>query len=383
MAKIRYTLTCLICSSEFDSATRKQRACSRRCGLALRSQKAQDPERVAARFWDKVDKNGPVIRPELGPCWVWLGTKWRFGYGRLSYLHPSGSHRYHAAHRFSWFLRHGSWPAECACHKCDNPECVNPDHLFDASLSANNADKFAKGRHRLDEPRVLGARAIRPATGRIPGPEVKNSFGQRMHHKVCTICSRPFTTIARRRETCSKRCGYARIKRRAMAPERIAVRFWPKVNKNGPSPAHVTVNGPCWEWTASVEHSGHGRIQIPNATNGRKGVVGAHRVSWFLHHGRWPDRCVLHRCDNPRCVNPDHLFEGTKADNVHDMHAKGRANPPRGEQCVRAKITESDVRKIREQAAAGKPQTQIAREMGITYYVVNSVKLRKSWRHVA
>lgn len=91
-------------------------------------------------------------------------------------------------------------------------------------------------------------------------------------------------------------------------------RFWNKVEK---IPFHS-----CWEWTAYKNEYEYGRISI----GGRKGrPEKAHRVSYFLHYGNLTDGlCILHICDNPGCVNPTHLVEGTKKDNSQDMIAKGR-----------------------------------------------------------
>lgn len=89
----------------------------------------------------------------------------------------------------------------------------------------------------------------------------------------------------------------------------IEDRFWAKVDRGGE----------CWLWTAGRDSSGYGSLRTGHTK------VSAHRLSWQLHHGQIPPgQNVLHRCDNPRCVRPDHLFLGTQADNVADMVAKGR-----------------------------------------------------------
>ena len=88
----------------------------------------------------------------------------------------------------------------------------------------------------------------------------------------------------------------------------VAERFWSKVNKT---------EG-CWEWTAYRNDLGYGFISL----NGK--AERSHRVSIFLSSGKWPEKHVLHKCDNPPCVRPDHLYEGTDADNMADMKARGR-----------------------------------------------------------
>ena len=93
------------------------------------------------RFWSKVNKGGPTIRPELGPCWVWTGAKYQDGYGQFRL---NGRRR--GAHRFSWEMEHGHPPAQWVLHKCDNPPCVNPAHLFEGDHTDNQRDMIAKGR---------------------------------------------------------------------------------------------------------------------------------------------------------------------------------------------------------------------------------------------
>lgn len=103
---------------------------------------------------------------------------------------------------------------------------------------------------------------------------------------------------------------------RAMKP--IADRFWEKVDKSA-------ANG-CWEWRSSLQGNGYGAFFTHLIEEGRK-CNRAHRFSWALVNGPIPDGLwVLHKCDNRICVNPSHLFLGTRTDNMRDCASKGRIN---------------------------------------------------------
>lgn len=98
-------------------------------------------------------------------------------------------------------------------------------------------------------------------------------------------------------------------------PKPVSVRLWAKVNKSAP-------NG-CWEWNGARDPNGYGRIQVMK--DGKWGARLTHRTAYELLKGPIPDDLHLcHRCDNPPCCNPDHLFPGTPLDNITDAKLKGR-----------------------------------------------------------
>jgi HNH endonuclease len=133
----------------------------------------------------------------------------------------------------------------------------------------------------------------------------------------------------------------------------------------------VTENG-CIEWTGCRTTSGYGRITIGYITKR------VHRVSYEFSIGPIPsDMCVLHRCDNPPCLNPDHLFLGTNKENTHDMLAKGRHNPPVGERNGNTKLTPQQVLKIRVDTRSC---AAIAEEYGISTSMVWNIRTRKAWK---
>jgi hypothetical protein len=146
----------------------------------------------------------------------------------------------------------------------------------------------------------------------------------------------------------------------------IAERLWARVVRGA-------VNE-CWPWTGSRNDFGYGRIRRDRDT-----LVPAHRVAWEVSVGQIPDGLsVLHRCDNPPCCNPSHLFVGTQKENAQDMVAKGRRRGPAPDQRW-SKVRPDVVVEIRRQLAAGRLQAEIAAELGITPSAVSLINTGANW----
>ena len=131
----------------------------------------------------------------------------------------------------------------------------------------------------------------------------------------------------------------------------------------------------CMEWTRSCDRDGYGYVQ----TSGK--LKRAHRVAFERANGPIPEgKWVLHRCDNPKCVNPAHLFLGDNRSNVDDKVAKGRH--AFGERNGRANLTEADIRQIRFDYALGERQVDLAKRYGVHQTHISLIVTRKEWAHV-
>lgn len=136
------------------------------------------------------------------------------------------------------------------------------------------------------------------------------------------------------------------------------------------------VNSKCWEWEGHVHNSGYGRITHEGKTQY------AHRFYWERINGPIPEGLdVCHTCDNKLCVNPDHLFLGTRKDNMVDAMVKGRLQ--RGIDRYNAVLNEDIVREARKRHQDGEKIVDIAKDLGIGKTTLGNAIKRKSWRHVA
>ena len=140
----------------------------------------------------------------------------------------------------------------------------------------------------------------------------------------------------------------------------------------------------CWLWVRPQTTTGYGTLRS------HKTLVRAHRVSWAVFNGRSPrDLCICHSCDTPLCVNPDHLFIGTRADNNRDMAAKGRRanappkNPRRGESASWSVLTEAQVIWIRKQRRGGLATCEyLGKILGISRKTIFNASAGVSWKHL-
>lgn len=137
-------------------------------------------------------------------------------------------------------------------------------------------------------------------------------------------------------------------------------RFWNRVEKTDS----------CWLWTAAKNDKGYGQIRT-----GEIGIVYAHRMSFYLANGHWPEHQALHTCDVPACVNPEHLFNGTQADNLRDMAKKQRAG--------NRKFTDEQVKEIRALISTRTvTQKDIARSLGVSESLIHQMKYRITYKEV-
>ncbi len=145
------------------------------------------------------------------------------------------------------------------------------------------------------------------------------------------------------------------------------VRFWFKVDMRGPDE--------CWEWQACHNGAGYGHFKI----NGSMYL--AHRVAFIVTNGD-TELLICHTCDNPSCCNPNHLYAGTMKDDCRDRDERGRAADQCGENNGYVKLTEDDVREIRELRNDCWLQREIADIYGISRSHVGNICTGKNWKHI-
>jgi hypothetical protein len=133
----------------------------------------------------------------------------------------------------------------------------------------------------------------------------------------------------------------------------------------------------CWIWIGLLSPQGYGRIKI------RQKQKVASRLSWEIHYGEIPKGMIIcHKCDNPACVNPEHLFIGRHKDNTHDMIRKKRKHSNIGENNPMVILNEEKVKEIRKLHQSGKKIKEIAEGYNLKYFTCLDVVNRRNWRHI-
>lgn len=171
-----------------------------------------------------------------------------------------------------------------------------------------------------------------------------------------------------------------------MRGQDVFTRFWNKVNKTES----------CWNWIGAINGSGYGDFVL-RCVKYKSKIIRPHRFSYQIHFGKIPYKMlVCHKCDNPLCVNPGHLFLGKDSDNNRDRALKGRSavglnhgtkthpeSIARGERASFSKLKESEVIKIRKMYKSGECSYQsIASIFGVCWTTIRAIVKRKTWVHI-
>lgn len=191
---------------------------------------------------------------------------------------------------------------------------------------------------------------------------------------TCSYCGKTFKRYYSL--TINPKTGQPRKKAKCPDCKRVdpKVLFWQKVDKTS-SP-----NG-CWIWTGAKHPEGYGQFVNPSLKD-----IRAHRISWIFERGEIPEGLkVLHKCPgthNRSCVNPEHLYLGTQADNIRDAVEQGTYNRPHGTNAYNAILTDDAVREIRRDYRYGTGKI-LAAKFGVKVCTVRDVANHKSWKHVS
>jgi hypothetical protein len=163
--------------------------------------------------------------------------------------------------------------------------------------------------------------------------------------------------------------AYSSLRIDYISPE-VEARFWQQVDRSQGDES-------CWLWTGPKRFA-YGVFSLST----RRGT-GAHRISWLIHNGPLAEGMhVLHKCDNPLCVNPAHLWSGTHQDNMRDRMVKNRTHRPIGELSSKCKLTADQVREIVKLLEAGYSHRTIGKMYGVNSVNITAINRGKSWLHI-
>lgn len=152
----------------------------------------------------------------------------------------------------------------------------------------------------------------------------------------------------------------------------LDAKFWAKTK--------IMPNG-CIEWQGALNPSGYGKVRRRKV---KKDLL-AHRYAYYLLHGYFPVNYGCHTCDNPKCCNPEHIFDGTNSENQKDAYRKGRSRicrlDPVGQMNGNAHLTDDCVKAIIKRLP-NEYNTDIAKDYGVTHSMISLIRLNKSWTHI-
>lgn len=142
----------------------------------------------------------------------------------------------------------------------------------------------------------------------------------------------------------------------------------------------VQENG-CWDWRGCLDKDGYGQFYLKR--NGKEMSIRPHRYSWIINNGSLSIGLVVcHSCDNPKCVNPKHLFSGTQKENIRDALIKGRMLGPRGSKQHCSILKEENIPEIRRLSRKGISGNQIAKKFKVQRNVIYDILNKVTWKHI-
>lgn len=200
-----------------------------------------------------------------------------------------------------------------------------------------------------------------------------NSQGERQVKTVCIYCNKDFYYLRSVKKTgtakfCSRPCKTEWARKPENRLNKSKVHYEKNVIKNKEG---------CWGWNGSFVNAGYGQSILNNRT------IHASRMSWIIHNGQIPEGLwVLHKCDNPPCTNPQHLFLGNSKDNTQDMIKKGRKYNCKGSDVHFSKLNEEQVKQIRIRLSNGEKAVNLSKEFGINQAALSAIKHKRTWKHV-
>jgi hypothetical protein len=326
------------------------------------------------RFWERVEK------AEGDGCWNWIGTK-----DRVFEYAPRAQRRRQLAYLFSYELVYG--PVQDGyrvVQTCGNTFCVRPDHLKQQSkedyareklrnkVTQSIQEQFMDKVNKQENGCWFWKAGLNQETGvfyYVTPDGTRNvcrahRFSYEMHYG-------PIPDNGEIAQTCGIR-HCVNPSHLLLQNESLESRFWAKVQKQD--------GDQCWLWTASVDEHGYGEINV-------NGTKRAHRIAYELTYGPIPEGLfACHKCDNPQCVRPDHLFLGTMKDNMRDCANKGRVRIPRflGETVPNAKFKNDEVREIKRLLKEGWAAEEIMKQFPkANKQDIFEIRIERRWKHVS